>query len=122
MGRRLEKIHIWLDDERPAPAGWYPLRSYETAKGVLWKCLNTSTREYYLAAISFDHDLGGERTGYDLCLDIQRMVHDYLLGPFDWYVHSMNPVGRANIMFAMTQVERLWRARGYQIPPCEVPL
>ena len=65
------------------------------------ECINRGNPSY----ISFDHDLGeNERTGYDLA---KMLIEDALNFPdwpeyqlpsdFSFYVHSQNPVGKANI-------------------------
>ena len=53
--------------------------------------------------ISFDHDLGeNERTGYDIAkllvdLDMNGEREFALPAEFEFYVHSQNPIGKANI-------------------------
>lgn len=52
--------------------------------------------------ISFDHDLGpDEKTGYDLAKWLVERDLDsngaFIPATFEFYVHSQNPVGAANI-------------------------
>tara|TARA_R110000851_G_scaffold32177_1_gene86533 strand:- start:722 stop:943 length:222 start_codon:yes stop_codon:yes gene_type:complete len=52
--------------------------------------------------ISFDHDLGADTpTGYDITkflVELDLDAHQTLLpADFDFYVHSQNPPGAANI-------------------------
>lgn len=48
--------------------------------------------------ISFDHDLGiGYHNGMDCAKEFCRL-HDSSPFPFDYHVHSMNPIGKKNII------------------------
>ena len=47
----------------------------------------------YYDVVSFDHDLGEEKTGYDIAKYI--IENQIQIGSF--YIHSANPVGRKNI-------------------------
>ena len=51
--------------------------------------------------ISFDHDLGGDDTALEVVkmminLDLD-LEHEFIPDDFTFYVHSANPVGKANI-------------------------
>ncbi len=64
-------MKVWLDDRRPAPAGWVPVRTPEEAIGLL--------QGGGVEAISLDHDLGPDdgprkRTGYDVLLWLEAEV------------------------------------------------
>ncbi len=98
---------LFLDDERYPPqadGSWTIARNYHDA---IWYVKNYGMPSY----ISFDHDLAfdhyyavgtkpHEFTGYDfvkwLC-DYIATEQVVLPEGFDWYVHSMNPVGAKNI-------------------------
>ncbi len=73
---------LWVDDLRPAPAGWTWAKSSTEAIELL------TTAEF--AAISLDHDLGGD--------DTTRPVVLWLCEHDRWppvvHVHTANPVGR----------------------------
>jgi hypothetical protein len=88
---------LFLDDERfpisVSYGDWVIARSFDDAM-------------YYIQYwgiphfISFDHDLGEGKTGYDFAksfCDYVVIKHMTLPVGFDFYVHSMNPVGRDNI-------------------------
>lgn len=85
---------MFLDDERMPPndgTNWIICRSFEEARAIV---ITHGIPTY----ISFDHDLGTDKTGYDfakwLCnymFDINCVVY------FEYYVHSQNPVGKKNI-------------------------
>lgn len=82
-------MKLYLDDERPAPEGW--CRCY-TAEECM-KILADPTAE--VQVLSLDHDLGTDKTGYDvLCwIEEQVFVYDYEPPPII-LLHTANPVGR----------------------------
>ena len=96
-------MRLWLDDVRPMPKGYdMHVKTVEEAQELL--------ETYEITAISFDHDLGVEKTGYDLAKWIEAMAHSAGLPPLEWAVHSANPVGVKNIEAAMKMADRYWTA------------
>lgn len=82
---------LFVDDERyPVEDDWIIARSYEDA---MWYVNNRGIPDY----ISFDHDLGTEKTGYDLAKSLCEVLMDTGAPMFSYYVHSQNPVGKTNI-------------------------
>lgn len=93
--------NLFLDDERDPPNDgreWVICRNVAVA---LAEIINRGMPSY----ISFDHDLGeNEQTGYDF---VKILVDDAVDFPdrkdlqfpadFTFYVHSQNPIGKANI-------------------------
>ena len=87
---------LFIDDERfpgDNDDNWFIARDFDEARGLV-------AQMGLPAFISFDHDLGDGPTGADFA--------DWLIGcmlnkmwkfpeGFDYYVHSMNPIGAANI-------------------------
>lgn len=94
--RKKKAWKMFLDDERqPVGTKWVVVRSYDEFVSCLRHRANAPT------FISFDHDLGGEKSGKD-CAQylIERDLDedgDYLPRNFGYYVHSQNPVGAENI-------------------------
>jgi hypothetical protein len=91
-------MNIFLDDER-LPANYLDfviVRNYnEFVDAVLYA-------KTPIKFISFDHDLGDDSlSGYECAkylVDLDEDRGGTLIGPdFEWYVHSQNPVGAANI-------------------------
>jgi hypothetical protein len=93
--------NLFLDDERFPPEDgreWVIARNVPTALTVIISCGMPSY-------ISFDHDLGEkELTGYDLAkilvddaLDFPDEPGHQFPADFSFYVHSQNPIGKANI-------------------------
>ena len=90
-------IKLFLDDERAPPNdgnNWHIVRNFSEFKNHIDK---NGLPEF----ISFDHDLGSDfRTGFhcaryliEYCLDNKLNFNN-----FDYYVHSQNPIGKANII------------------------
>jgi len=88
---------LFIDDIRdPVDASFAVVRSYEDA--IAFMQANGCPLE-----ISFDHDLGEEdaKTGFDVA---KWMIEEdlnadgkFMPGGFEYFVHSANPVGAANI-------------------------
>jgi hypothetical protein len=96
--------NLFIDDERFPPDDgreWVIARTYGEA---LLEVFNRGFPSY----ISFDHDLGeNQKTGHDIAkqlVDNDMISGDresraaYKFAPdFGFYVHSQNPIGKANI-------------------------
>jgi hypothetical protein len=84
---------LFLDDERQPPKGdWIIVRSYDEAVAYV-------TAHGMPTTISFDHDLGLGPSGHAFA---HWLIEHHLDGhplpaDFEFVVHSMNPVGAANI-------------------------
>lgn len=86
---------LYLDDIRTGPPGFtYYCETAEEALEII--------KNDQIDFISFDHDLGREKTGYDLATEIETLVYMGVIKCPDWNVHSANPVGVININKAMT--------------------
>jgi hypothetical protein len=94
-------MKLWLDDERPMPADYDVwVRTAETAI--------TSLRTGLVTHISLDHDLGAEKTGYDVAKFIEEGAYHGTLAPLTAVVHSANAVGRKNIQSAIHRAHTFW--------------
>lgn len=87
-------VKLWLDDERPAPRGWYWATTVDEALDVLMSC--------YVQELSLDHDLGMGfgKEGVDLVKAIiwfQEVCSVNIWPEQRPTIHSMNPVGRSNM-------------------------
>ena len=98
--RKKKLNYIFIDDMRLPPKAqgdWTVVsRSYDTAIMAIEKYKD---EELY---ISFDHDLGEEKTGYDVA---KYLVENSISAHYQ--IHSANPVGRFNI-------EQLLQHYGYE--------
>lgn len=95
----MSRYSLFIDDERFPPRdgrNWIIARNM---RDVLMMLRIHGMPGY----ISFDHDLGeGEQTGYDIAkllvdLDMGDDSDFALPVDFEFYVHSQNPIGKANI-------------------------
>lgn len=93
-------VSLYLDDERPAPAGWLCARTLAEAVAVM------EDPELRVVRMSLDHDLGVcgecERGGVSDCSHTGYRFALWCAEHDRWSderpsVHSMNPVGRASI-------------------------
>ena len=105
------KFGLWLDDERSPHNGflekvdsYFVATSYEDA--IFYLANFTDDDNYENLYVSFDHDLGEEKSGYDFAKYI--LEHGIVIGGFS--IHSMNPVGAKNIYQLLTHY-------GYQFYP-----
>lgn len=103
------KVKVWLDDIRPAPAGW--IRVYWPEQAIA--LLATGDVE----EISLDHDLGDfgkvpERTGYDVILWIERMVFTENFMPPIILVHTANWVAEKKMLKAIECIMKKARKQG----------
>jgi hypothetical protein len=108
-------MRLWLDDTRPAPAGFD---------------IVVSTAEDAIAAIesgkvtycSLDHDLsydppdlehynGIEGTGYEVATFIEEAAYQGTLPRLAWRVHSANPAGAARMTQALRAADFYWDRR-----------
>ena len=89
-------VFIWLDDERdinwnriPDNTDAFHCKTYEETVHWLALCITNQVK----AIIDFDHDLGRDKDGYDVAKWIVESNYPH----FSFKIHSMNPVGAANI-------------------------
>ena len=107
--------NLFLDDERmPVDVTWAPWEVREKYRNEEWviarsygdamvEVLNRGFPKF----VSFDHDLGQKYSGFDFAK--QLVENDIISGnresrqsyrfstDFGFYVHSQNPIGKANI-------------------------
>jgi len=93
---------VFLDDERFPPIdgfNWDIVRSYE-------EFVNNLQTNGCPEFISFDHDLGQTLSGHDCAKWLINTDIEYdgrfIPANFKFYVHSQNPVGKANIEAELT--------------------
>lgn len=108
--------NLFIDDERdPSDVTWAPWQiqeKYRNGEWVIVRSYGDAMVEIlsrgFPSYVSFDHDLGHEKyTGFELAK--QLVENDIISGDresraaykflpeFDYYVHSQNPIGKANI-------------------------
>lgn len=92
-------MKLWLDDLRPIPPGY--THHVKTAEECIELLKSGEVEE-----ISLDHDLGHEKTGYDVAKWIEANAAN--IKPMRLRVHSQNPVGVQNIKAALRNAKRVW--------------
>jgi hypothetical protein len=100
LRNQLKPFKVFLDDERLAPNGWIRAYSYYGAVDLLG---GENVEE-----ISFDHDLGHRRTGYDVLVWLEKKIADNpgFHIPEKISIHTANPVGRARMKQVISSIRR----------------
>ena len=102
--------NLFIDDERyPTDVTWGNEEFYSKFPWTIARTLNEVQHLVSLNGfpkfISFDHDLGtGEPTGHDIAkwLVNYDLDNNNMPDNFKYFVHSRNPVGKANIEGLLT--------------------
>lgn len=103
-------MKLWIDDlKRPPSDGTFWVWAKTTKQAL------EAIRTMKIDHISFDHDLGENEDGsIDEAIVVAKFIEEKSsegkFGRIRWDVHSENPVGRDNIMAAMTSAERFWKS------------
>lgn len=95
------RVLLWLDDERPAPAGWTWVRT--AAEAIEWLSKGT------VLEVSLDHDLGDDEkfgTGYDVVCWIEEAVALRAFAPPGIQIHSRNVVGQERMKRATAALKK----------------
>jgi hypothetical protein len=96
-------MKVFLDDVRKPPSGYTLVQTYEECV----KLLETGK----VKELSLDHDLGTEKTGYDVVRWIEEKVAMEDFNPPLIKIHSANPVGRRNMEAGISSINRLLSKR-----------
>lgn len=106
-------IKIWLDDERD-PTQEHIKTQFGSTGDEIW-CKTIQEAQELLStgnveSISFDHDLGVEDQfdGAKLADWIEEQAYHATIAKIKWRVHSMNVVGRMEIVKIMTNADKWW--------------
>ena len=99
-----KEFKIYLDDERQTPAGWFRVYNYTQCISLL-----ETTKPTHL---SLDHDLGEEKTGYNVVNWIEAKAFlDSSYHPPIITIHSANPAGRQNMQRGIDSIKRIVEKR-----------
>ena len=94
-------MEIWLDDVRPAPAGYVHVRSVNEAKAKIFYAEGYHIK---IELLDLDHDLGDyAKDGGDGIRLVQWLAETHRHYPI--ILHTMNPVGRHNMQ---ALIDRYW--------------
>ena len=106
--------NLFLDDMRDPRTAQF-LRNQDFYRNTKWvvvknydEFVSYITHNGMPDLISFDHDLGSGKTGYDVACYIELQAERGVLPHMTWVVHSANPVGAEKIRRAMESAERYW--------------
>lgn len=103
--KQSSEIRLFLDDIRDP--------SEYKVHDVVWVKTYNEAVNYLKTGnviwISFDHDLGSGKSGYDVAKYIEQNVYENKMFCPEWQIHSANPTGRKNIERAMKNAERFHR-------------
>ena len=83
-------INLYLDDVRETPDNFVRVYNYEE----FVQFINENSVPDF---ISFDHDLGEGKTGFDCAKFLVKSCLDNGISKINFVVHSQNPVGKENI-------------------------
>lgn len=84
------KTKLYLDDFRLVPNGFVLVKNYKAFTDFIQQ---NGLPDF----ISFDHDLGEEKSGYDCAKWLVEFCLDNNMSLPEFAVHSQNPVGKENI-------------------------
>ena len=98
-------MKLYLDDVRPAPAGWKLVRWPQEMIELLMTGAVTE--------VSLDHDLGDDKrgTGYDVITWLEKAVVDYGLVPPNTKVHSAYVPAKKRMERGIKSVNHLYQFR-----------
>lgn len=82
--------NLYLDDLRPTPTNFERVYTFEEFVAHI---LQNGLPDF----ISFDHDLGEGKTGFDCAKFLVEFCLDHQLRLPEYKVHSQNQVGKENI-------------------------
>lgn len=88
----MEKL-LYVDDIRQPNIIRYSTYSYEIIISRNYNYTINMLNTYKFNAIDLDHDLGEDKTGYDIC----KYIIENNIKLDRVYIHTSNPVGRYNM-------------------------
>lgn len=90
---------LFLDDLRTAPEDFVQVYSYEEFRVYIEE---NGVPEF----ISFDHDLGEGKSGFDCAKFLVDYCLDKNIHNISFTVHSQNPVGKENIISLLSNFNK----------------
>ena len=93
-------MNLYLDDIRQTPENFERVYDYD-------EFVNFINKNGVPEFISFDHDLGEGKTGFDCAKFLVEFCLDNGVSDINFQVHSQNPVGKENIEKLLDNFNRL---------------
>lgn len=87
-------MKLWIDDVRPAPEGYVWAKSVNEAKWFINCAMWNKER---IDFVDIDHDAGEYATDGGDYIELLNWFEEYMICYFPIRIHSMNPVGVANM-------------------------
>ena len=100
-------MKLWIDDWRPAPAGFFPCETTNQAIATI-EILRKRGRSIEL--ISIDHDAGSFAYDGGDYIKVLEWMEENEINDIPIHIHSMNVVGRMNM-------EAICKRNGWTILP-----
>lgn len=96
-------IKLWLDDCRPAPAGWTLATTIAEAVALL--------RTGRVTNVSLDYHLTGREKGHEVATFIKEEAHAGRLPRLAWTTHTSDSRGAAHMRDILEDADVCWSAR-----------
>lgn len=93
-------MNLYLDDLRSTPENFERVYDYD-------EFVNFINKNGVPEFVSFDHDLGEGKTGFDCAKFLVEFCLDNGVSDINFQVHSQNPVGKENIEKLLDNFNRL---------------
>lgn len=100
IGGEVNFTTLYLDDVRPTPDNYQRVYDYD-------KFVHFIEENGVPDFISFDHDLGEGKTGFDCAKFLVEYCLDHDIKKINFRVHSQNPVGKENIEYLLHNFNKI---------------
>ena len=87
-------MKLWIDDIQPAPEGYTWVKSVNAAKRILYTSM---VNRQSIELVDMDHDAGDYAADGGDYIELLNWFEEYMICYFPIRIHSMNPVGVANM-------------------------
>lgn len=98
-----DAIKLWLDDCRPAPAGWTLAITVAQALALL--------RTGRVTHVSLDYHLTGREKGHEVATFIKEEAFAGRLPRLTWATHTSDPHGAAHMCAILDDADVFWADR-----------
>lgn len=98
--RKVKFTNLYLDDLRPTPENFQRVYDYD-------EFVHFIAENGVPDSISFDHDLGEGKTGFDCAKFLVEYCLDHDIKKINFQVHSQNPVGKENIEYLLNNFNKI---------------
>jgi hypothetical protein len=96
----MKAIKLWLDDCRPAPAGWTLARTIAEAIALL--------KTGRVTDASLDYHLIGREKGHEVATFIKEEALAGRLPRLRWRTHTSDPTGAAHMRMILEDADTFW--------------